>query len=213
MLRRPPSQDPLHHPDEYVGRNRLLQERVGAGGAAVAEGGVAGIARHPDHREIRVVRREPLHQLAPAELRHDDVREHDVDATDAGEALERLPSVARLAYLVTFPFQGPAHDRPHRLLVVYHQEARRPRHRNRRAGSLRPGLRRTGNRGEEHRELGPLTRAALRPDVSSRLGDDPVDGCQTEPGALSLSLGGKEGLEDVGQVLRPDAGAVVADRK
>jgi hypothetical protein len=61
--------------------------------------------------------------------------------------------------------------------------------------------------GEEHGEPRPAAALAVGPDVAAALRHDAVHRRQTESGSLPHLLGGKERLEDVGQVFRGNARA------
>src|SRR5579884_3820679 len=60
-------------------------------------------------------------------------------------------------------------------------------------------------------ELRALAVLALNVDVPAVAGDDLVRDCQTQAGAFADGLGRKEGVKYVGQVLRLDTAAVVAN--
>ncbi len=80
---------------EELGTERFLQE-VDAGIQQSALGDdVRGVAGHEEHADVRVARGHLFGQVASAHLRHDDIREQQIDGpVVAGDGLERFAPAA-----------------------------------------------------------------------------------------------------------------------
>src|SRR5712692_3051809 len=90
-------EDLAHLGGQRVGREGLGEEGHAGPEDTVADDGIIRVARHVEHLHVGTQGGEPLGELATAHLRHDDVRDHEVDGTLVPPAdLERLGAVTRL---------------------------------------------------------------------------------------------------------------------
>ena len=121
--------------------------------------------------------------------------------------LQRLDAVRRLEHAVSLPFQHHARQHPNAGLVLDEQDGLGAAAR-RRLGFrfvLRPP-RVSWSAGRHTLNVVPWPISLSTADRAAVLLDDAEDGGQAEPGALARRLGREERLEDVGQVLRRNAG-------
>src|SRR5690606_20970732 len=191
---------------------RLLDEGdVGVEHASLRDR-VPGVAGHEEHAQAGAQRRELLGQLAPVHLRHDQVRDEQVErARLPRRQRQGLASVLRGDHALPLADQDPLCESADRGLVLHEQDglvARARGHVPPRRGTLDRRL----HARQVDLERGPLPRLAVDPDEPTALLDDAVHGREPEPRALALFLGREERLEDVRLDGARDARARVGHR-
>ena len=117
-LRREPAQHVV-----VGGLDRLLEEPVGAGPQRLERGLRAAVAGDHDAGQVGLHLADLAHQLEPADARHLDVAEHEIDRLVRDE-LHGLARVARRRDLMARAREDPLHRFAVQLVVIDHEHMR-----------------------------------------------------------------------------------------
>src|SRR5919204_434561 len=181
----------LAHPAEQGLRLERLCDEV------AVEVSIA-VAGHLDHARPRIERAQPLHELRPAQPRHDRVRQDQIDLRAlASNDRERLLPVPRGEDAVAGLLQEQLDQRSKRGLVLDDEDrfAAAAGRCARRFAGARWTRRLSRNGRNEHREGRSLPRLAVDDHCAAELLDEPVDDREPETRSRTLLLGGEERVE------------------
>ena len=183
---------------EVFGGERLLQEGIGRVAEARLELVALGVAGHVDDAHVGVDRGDPLRQLEPAQVGHDHVGQHQVNAVlGPVENAERLAPVPRLQHDVALVGENAGGERPDGVFVLDQQDGLAAAHRRGRPILHRVGQLVGADAGEADLEAAALVGRGIHPDVAPALHDDAVHRGQAEAGVERGGLGREERLEEV----------------
>ena len=182
----------LAHLARELGRRvGLLDERIEL--AAASSDRFAGVTGHEEHSHTREPAEDPLGEVEPVHLRHDQIGEQEVDrpVVVLGQPEGCLGAFGG-EHGVAVAAQDAGSQHAHGLLVLGDQDrlgARRRDELERRLGLGGPSASEAGQVDLEARAC----RFAVDPDVAAALLDDPVDGRESEAGPGPIGLVVKNG--------------------
>ena len=204
-----PAEQCAHPADQRLGAERLLQEIAAGAGEFAQVVDVVGVARDEQHAQAGALSHQARGQFAPAQSRHDDVGDQQVDVAGVpGGQFERVQSVGSRHHREAGPGQQLDGGFAHVRVILGEQD-----------GGLVGGRRLRRGRGlglgagldarQVHRHRGAASGGAVDEHAAAALLDDAVHRRQPQARALAALLRREERVEGAGAGFLRHAGAVV----